>query len=157
MADFSFGETFHRYCLVCCGTTAERFGKARLANLLLVVNHLVPVLCSAGAVVFAADMWQYTVCVGREETFLVDLDNLAGGRRTGVWRVGRVISLPLYHPFRLGMNLVNFSYMLVVPVSYVAIYRFRKKQDTNVLGTLRRHLEKVPLPNKQITIIRLDF
>ena len=48
-----------------------------------------------------------------------------GVKGVEVWDYGRFISLPLYHPFRLLVNVLNFTYVFVVPASYVAIYRFR--------------------------------
>ena len=82
------------------GTTAERFGKVRLAVLLMMINHLIPVLKTVLILIYADNWWRYTVCVGREETFLHDLDDLLKDRGVEVWDYGRYISLPLYHPFR---------------------------------------------------------
>ena len=60
----------------CEGATAERFGKARLAVLLMIISNLIPIVKSVLIIVYAENWWRYTVCIGREETFLYDMDDL---------------------------------------------------------------------------------
>ena len=117
------------------GETAERFGKARLAVHLMLINNLVPIALSVMSLIYANDIFRYTVCMGREEIFLHDLEHLLDDVGLPVWSYGRFISLPLYHPIRLVMNVVFLSFILVVPFAYISIYCFRKKHDSGVEGT----------------------
>ena len=119
---------------LCRGETAERFGKARLAILLMFINNLVPLTVAVMSLVYAEDMFGYTVCMGREEIFLYNLEDLSEDVGLPVWDYGRGMSLPLYHPFRLAFNVVLLSFILVVPIVYIAIYCFRKKHDHRVQG-----------------------
>ena len=98
------------------------------------MTNLVPCFVVAFGVVYSDKIHTYTYCLGREETFVADLDNLLEDGVT-FWSYGRYINQPLYHPYRLISNLVYFSYILVVPVAYVAIYRFRSKHDKEVPGS----------------------
>ena len=41
---------------------------------------------------------------------------------------------PVWAPTRLFPNIANFSFVLIVPVLYGAIFRFRKKHTTTTLG-----------------------
>ena len=41
---------------------------------------------------------------------------------------------PLWAPMRLFPNIAFFSFILIVPVLYGAIFRFRKKHTTTTLG-----------------------
>ena len=51
------------------------------------------------------------------------------------WYGDKVFALPLYHPVRLGAAFVAYAYVPVVPVLYLAIYRFRHKHDRDVTGS----------------------
>ena len=73
-------------------------------------------------------------CMGREEIFHYDLDDLLKDAGIPIWDYGRGVSLPLYHPYRILVNIVMCSYILVVPFAYVAIYIFRLKHDRQVPG-----------------------
>ena len=106
--------------------------------MLNIINSLVPVLIAVGAGVFAEDIHRYTICIGREEIFRVDLDNLLEDEGIPVWSYGRGVSQPLYHPFRFAANFVALGYIVVVPVVYVAIFRFRRDHDRQVPGKILR-------------------
>ena len=54
----------------------------------------------AAASQYADRLYAHTNCLGREETFVADLDDLLAERGTRVWSYGRFINQPLYHPFR---------------------------------------------------------
>ena len=95
-----------------------------------------PLTVTVMSLVYAENMHRYVVCMGREEIFLYDLEDLLADLGLPVWDYGRGISLPLYHPFRLLFNVVALSFILVVPVAYIAIYCFRKNHDRQVPGTL---------------------
>ena len=88
------------------------------------------------AYIFRDNISIYAKCAGREETFQVDLAHLEEGVG-GFWQKGPIIGLPIYHPFRLFGYLTTFGYILLVPVLYLAIYRFRKKHDEDVTGLIK--------------------
>ena len=106
-----------------------------MAILLMLINNIVPFAVTFMSLVYAGNMHRYLVCMGREEIFLYDLEDLLADVGIPVWDYGRAISLPLYHPYRLVMNVVFLSFILVVPFSYIAIYWFRKNHDSQVQGT----------------------
>ena len=106
-----------------------------MAILLMFINNLVPICLTIVSLVYAEDMFRYTVCMGRQEIFLYDLEDLLADVGIPLWDYGRGISLPLYHPLRLFTNIFGLSVILVVPVAYIAIYSFRKKHDRQVPGT----------------------
>ena len=47
---------------------------------------------------------------------------------------GSGIKLNFFNPFRLSVNTVGYAFMVVVPVMYFKIFKFRMKQDTSVVG-----------------------
>ena len=73
----------------------------------------------------------YLECMGRNELFIMNLKNpfLPVLRGSG-------IALDIFHPLRLIINIVTFSYILVVPLLYCNIFRFRAKQDNKIQGTV---------------------
>ena len=95
------------------GEAAERFGKAKLAILLMFINLLLPVLIVILSLIFAEDIWRYTVCIGREEVFQTDLDNLLAERGTEVWDYGRCI---------ITLHFTYYMDMLHVTVTYYTCY-----------------------------------
>ena len=101
----------------------------------MLINNLVPICLTIMSLVYAENMFRYTVCMGREEIFLYDLEDLLADLGIPVWDYGRAMSLPFYHPVRLLMNVLQFSFILVVPFSYIAIYCFRKNHDRQVHGS----------------------
>ena len=98
------------------------------------INNLVPVCLGVLSGIFVENNWRYPVCMGREEIFHYDLDDLLKDAGLPLWDYGRGIHLPLYHPYRLLMNVVGSAFIFVVPVTYMAIYYFRKRQDNTVQG-----------------------
>ena len=98
------------------------------------INNLVPVCLGVLSGIFVENNWRYPVCMGREEIFHYDLDDFLKDNGLPLWDYGRGIHLPLYHPFRLLSNILMFSFIFVVPVTYMAIYYFRKRQDIAVQG-----------------------
>ena len=98
------------------------------------INNLVPVGLGVLSGIFAENNWRYPVCMGRAEIFHYDLDDLLKDAGLPLWDYGRGIHLPLYHPYRLLMNVVGSAFIFVVPVTYMAIYYFRKRQDNTVQG-----------------------
>ena len=105
----------------------------------MIYNNVVPVAVTVGSVFYADNIWIYTVCMGRQETYLVDFDNLLDQEGNILWSSGsyRYINLHFYHPLRLFVALNFGVYFLLVPVIYGAIYRFRRNHDRTVPGTGR--------------------
>ena len=129
--------SIYRYLMICQAERTEVFGKAKLARLLNTVNSLVPVLMTIILLVYAEDFFPYTACLGREEIFHVDLNNLLGDADLSFWNRSRFLRLPIYHPVRLTYLLTLLTYSLLIPGVYLAIFRFRWKQDRTVEGSSR--------------------
>ena len=84
-------------------------------------------------------------CLGREELFRCGKKkdfrlifslryNLSNFYTTPVKFHGVEFQGPIWAPTRLFPNIANFSFVLIVPVLYGAIFRFRKKHTTTTLG-----------------------
>ena len=71
----------------------------------------------------------FLLCMGKEEMFRFDLDNFFEQSMGGMG-----IQLTFFHPFRLSVNMSIFSFIFVAPILYNMIFKFRKKQDTNIQG-----------------------
>ena len=54
--------------------TVEKFGPSKLANLLHVINTLVPVIMASVCILYRDSIFMYTFCIGREEIFYVNLE-----------------------------------------------------------------------------------
>ena len=125
----------YRYLLICQAEKINLFGRTKLARLLNTVNSLVPVLMTIIILVYAEDFFPYTACLGREEIFHVDLNDLLGDADLSFWNKSLFLRLPIYHPVRLAYLLTLLTYSLLIPGFYLAIFRFRWKQDRTVEGS----------------------
>ena len=74
----------------------------------------------------------YSECMGRQVEFLLLLPNFFEERPYEVNR----IDLPLLSPFRMLLNLQNLAFVLIVPLFYTLIYRFRKNHDKRITGII---------------------
>ena len=125
----------YRYLLVCQNQKTERFGKAKLGKILFSATILVPILVTAIIVVYRENILFFTICIGREEIFILheqeqDIDH---SQRTEGWSTGRFINQPIYNPVRLLLILLAITYFLMTPMVYCAIYRFRRNHDRTCL------------------------
>ena len=69
------------------------------------------------------------LCMGREEAFKYNLEYTIGSYNGGV-----AFNMRLYHPFRLSFNIVLFIFVIIVPVLYYKVFRFRQDQANTVPG-----------------------
>ena len=77
----------------------------------------------------------FLLCMGREEWFKFDLENLFT-QFVG----GTSLNMENAHPFRVLLNTATFSFVFVVPVLYYKIFHFRKVQDSGIQGiTISAH------------------
>jgi hypothetical protein len=71
----------------------------------------------------------YLLCMGKSELMIFSLQHpflpIEGGSG---------IKLNFFNPFRLSVNTIGYAFMVVVPVLYFKIFKFRMKQDTSVEG-----------------------
>ena len=67
--------------------------------------------------------------MGKMELFYVDLKDPFSPPPGGAG-----IKLPFFHPFRLGVNIVIYSFLVAIPILYYKIFKFRQKQDTSITG-----------------------
>ena len=81
------------------------------------------------SLVYRESIIVFLLCMGKEEMFRFDLENFF---QQSMGRMG--IKLTFFHPFRLSVNMIIFSFIFVVPILYNWIFKFRKKQDTNIQG-----------------------
>ena len=125
----------YRYLVICQTEKTQLFGLTKLARLLKTVNTLVPVVMTIIMLVYAEDFFPYTACLGREEIFHVDLNDLLGDADLSFWNKSRFLRLPIYHPVRLAYLLIMLTYSLLIPGFYLGIFRFRWKQDRTVPGS----------------------
>ena len=124
----------YRYLLVCQAEKTAAFGKTKLARLLLTTNSLVPLGMTILILAYAESYFPYTVCLGREEIFHVDLNDLLGEADPSFWNMSRFMRLPIYNPVRLAFLLMMLTYSLLIPGVYLGMFWFRWKQDRTVTG-----------------------
>ena len=102
----------------------------------MLFTAVLPTVLALASVPFVAEFRLYSLCMGRQETFEVDLDNISiSGEDMGIMNHKRFCRLPAHHPYKLLSWAVLGSYSIVVPTIYTAIYRFRKRHDNSVPGT----------------------
>ena len=111
-------------------------GQAKLGKILSFLTCLVPLIIVGGMIAYADKTYDYNICMGREEDFRIDLDNFWDDAVTTFWEEGPLIHLPIYNLVRLVYTVASVSYILVVPVAYWKIYKFRNTQDQTVAGTI---------------------
>ena len=74
----------------------------------------------------------YLLCMGREEWFKFDLQNIPRHIPSGVG-----LNMALYHPYRMLQNINLSLFIFVVPLLYYKIYTFRNQQDISVKGKFK--------------------
>ena len=102
----------------------KRIGKA--VHYFLLFNML---LIGILSLPFANNVLLFLLCMGREEHFVMDLEN---PHYTKIKGVG--IALPFFHPYRLLVNVTVFAFFLIVPFLYLRIFTFRWTHDSNIKG-----------------------
>ena len=73
----------------------------------------------------------FLICKGKEEMFRFDLKNFTQHKLSVS---GSTAKLSFFHPFRLCVNILSLAFILVVPIIYYKIFKYRKRQDTNIKG-----------------------
>ena len=71
----------------------------------------------------------FLLCMGREEVFK---HNLADFTKEFVG--GASLKMGIIHPYRLLVNILSLSFIVLVPIIYYKIFTFRKIQDISVSG-----------------------
>ena len=75
---------------------------------------------------------------------------------SGLWswlHSSSVWLLPVYHPFRLLNSVSFFSSSILVPIGYIMIFKFRQRQNTQVVGLS----ERARMSRKQRNLVNVKF
>ena len=120
-----------RYLVVChVGPMMGR--ENQIGNLILNLLVTSSVVMGLGSLLQPGHTHVYLLCMGRQEHFIMDLENIFQPFIRGI-----ETTLPIYHPFRLGLHLSVFSFILIVPPIYLKIYMFRRIQEASIKGIMK--------------------
>ena len=72
----------------------------------------------------------YNECMGRQEQFLYSVPNFF---KEKTYQANR-INLPLLSPYRLFINIKMLAFVVIIPVLYALIYKFRRNHDMQITG-----------------------
>ena len=85
------------------------------------------------SLIYRENIKMFLFCMGKMEWLVFDLQNpflpFVGGAG---------ITLKFFNPFRLSVNTVAFAFIIVVPILYYKIFKFRQKQDNSIEGMAKR-------------------
>ena len=79
----------------------------------------------------------FLLCMGSEEGFKFNMENMSH-KFVG----GAGYNMELSHPFRVLLNVAIFSFVIVVPLLYYKIFKFRKDQDISVQGNMTKSFKQ---------------
>jgi hypothetical protein len=119
--------------LVVCHVGPMMGRENQIGNLILNLLVSTSVVMGLGSLLQPGHTHVYLLCMGRQEHFIMDLENIFQPFIRGI-----ETTLPIYHPFRLGMHLSVFSFILIVHILYFKIFMFRRFHDTSVKGINKR-------------------
>ena len=117
-----------RYLVVCKGSLVIGREK-KVGQHILQLMICFSVGIGVAAFAYSHHIRIFLMCMGTEERFNFDIDNFFQQSTGGVG-----IRLGFFHPFRLSFNIAAFAYIVVVPILYHKIFKFRKFQDKTVKG-----------------------
>ena len=117
-----------RYKIVCHARAL--IGKEKqLGNKILKFSIYTPLVLGLLAFYYRENTIQFLFCMGKMEQFYFDL-RFPVSKQIG----GAGVTLEFFNPFRLSVNILGYSFFFIVPTLYYKIFRFRRIQDTSVLG-----------------------
>ena len=113
----------YRYVYVCKSHWVQN-GSQRIIfqNLLIIIILSLIFGLTAGCYVYRENYLHFWLCLGR--TDFAENDNFNGFH----------FNIPIYNPFHFLSVFIFFLHSLVLPIGYLAIYRFRLQQNLTVIG-----------------------
>ena len=118
-----------------CHATSMLGREKYLGNQTIKFSVLLSMGIGLASLIFGENAVIFLLCMGKSELMNFSLQNpflpLEGGSG---------IKLNFFNPFRLSVNTVGYAFMVVVPVLYFKIFKFRMKQDTSVAGRFRNFI-----------------
>ena len=120
---------FYRYMMVCKAVQAYNMGETVLASIVFKSTICLPLFFGVASVPKLSKIRMYMICMGKEERFLFETADFYKHSTFGT-----AFKMPFWDPFRLAFNVLSFSFMIVVPMLYFLIYKFRKSQTKSVQG-----------------------
>ena len=104
-----------------------------LGNQILRFSIYTPLVFGLLAFYYKENTLPFLFCMGKMEWFYFDLhfpiSNQIGGAG---------VTLEFFNPFRISVNIIGYSFIIIVPTLYYKIFKFRKVQDTSILGMNHR-------------------
>ena len=130
------GIVFYRYVYVCKHVWVVTKGQRQTLNMtILCLIIFLSTLGSISTVFYREEYKHYLDCMGRGYLFFYDSDNFLRDQFEGVFFL-----LPSYHPFCVLLLSIFFSYIILVPIGYIVIFLFVKKQTSGIAGLSKQNL-----------------
>jgi len=129
---FPIGIVVFRYLMVCHATFCHSLGgERRVWQLIRGAWTLLCLASGIGLMVKWKSSKSMLRCLGREELFrFSNLEDFLVPALSS----GSELSGPFYSPIRLFINICQWSFLLVVPLLYGVIFKFRKAHDETIIG-----------------------
>ena len=122
------GIVIYRFVYTCRVSWVETVQQRKVLHFLISGGMFgLTVALTLFSLIYREKSYLYLKCLGKEDDFFSQYEENGLGLRL-FWL------LPLYHPFHLISILLFFGYIVVVPVGYFYIYRFRKRHDSETRG-----------------------
>ena len=123
------GIVIYRYVYVCHSTWVHSAHQRRIFHIILSISIiLLAIVLTIGSWIYREKYGHFLTCSGREADFFSSDERINGF----AWL------LPIYHPFHFLSIFAFFLYAIMVPVGYILIYCFRRKDNYEVLGLNER-------------------
>ena len=106
-----------------------------MANKILSVSIMIPIVLALVSLFYREHTFQLLFCMGRMEQFYYHLHYPFSKQIRG-----HGLALGFFHPFRIIINILIYSFFIVVPTLYARIFKFRKCQDLSISGTLSTNI-----------------
>ena len=115
-----------RYLVVCCASQILG-AENRIGNYIELAIAFLSSGFGSISVFYGNNSHILLLCMGREESFKYDFNNIFLAYDGGV-----AFNMRIIHPFRLSFNILLFIYVIIVPFLYYKIFKFRKLQTNRI-------------------------
>ena len=122
-----------RYMMICKALFVVNYGERKLSRMIYKAILTSSVLFGVTTFFHLSRINLYLRCNGQEERFLYNFPDFFFNPSPSS-KGSQFIKLPFFHPYRLALNTMAFSFILIVPYLYLRIYKFRNYQAFSVQG-----------------------
>ena len=123
------GIIIYRFIYVCRSSWVLTAHQRKVCQISLSLSILaLPICLTIGSWIYREKYAYYLICTGQGDKFFDSTEKTDGF----AWL------LPIYNPFHLLTLFAFFSYAVLVPLGYTAIYKFRRQDSYDVAGLSER-------------------